>query len=284
VSTTLAAIAILAGLGAFFGVGLAVAHRYLHVDEDPRLEILEEKLPGSNCGACGEAGCRAFAETLVASVNAPSKCTVASQDDIDDIAAFLGVDAGQQDKRVARLHCAGGLGPARRIAEYEGFESCVAAHLVAGGGKSCSWGCLGLDDCMVACDFDAIRMNDQRLPVVDVDTCTACNDCVEACPRDLFEILPLSHHLIVQCAAPLAGDRAMEVCRVACDACERCVQDAAAGLVRMENQLPVVDYAAGGPATADATRRCPTGAIKWVEGEQFVPITATSLVTSEAHA
>jgi Na+-translocating ferredoxin:NAD+ oxidoreductase RNF subunit RnfB len=281
VSTTLTAIAILSGLGAFFGVGLAIAHRFLRVDEDPRIEVLEEKLPGSNCGACGEAGCRAFAESLIAGINAPSGCTVASPGDIDDIAAFLGVDAGAQDKRVARLHCAGGLGPARQIAEYEGFESCAAADLVGGGGKSCGWGCLGLEDCLVACDFDAIRMNDERLPVVDVDRCTACGDCVVACPRNLFEILPLAHHLIVQCAAPLAGDRAREMCRVACDACERCVQDAPGGLLRMENQLPIVDYSAGGPATSVVTQRCPTGAIQWVEGEQFVPLTASSLITSD---
>lgn len=268
-TTTLVAIAILAGLGGLFGVGLAVAHRFLRVEEDPRLEILEDRLPGSNCGACGEAGCRAFGESLLSGVHQPSGCTVASQEDIDSIAAFLGVDAGKQEKRVARLHCAGGIGAARQIAEYEGYESCGAAHLVGGGGKGCTWGCLGLADCMKVCDFDAITMNDQRLPVVDVDRCTACGDCVEVCPRDLFDIMPLAHRLIVQCKAPLEGEFARSVCQVACDACERCAQDAAPGLVRMEGNLPVVDYAAGGPAAPDATRRCPTGAIRWVEGQQF---------------
>jgi hypothetical protein len=38
----------------------------------------------------------------------------------------------------------------------------------------------------------------------------------------------------------------------------------------MENNLAVVDYSAGGPASQEATHRCPTGAIQWVEGEQFV--------------
>lgn len=268
-TTTLIAIAILSGLGAFFGVGLAVAHRFLRVEEDPRLELLEETLPGSNCGACGEAGCRAFAEALLCGVQKPSACTVASDPVIESIASFLGVDAGKQEKRVARLHCAGGVGVARQIAEYEGYETCRAAHLVGGGGKGCSWGCLGLDDCMKACTFDAIHMNDQRLPVVDVDKCTACDDCVEACPRDLFDIMPLAHCLIVQCKALLAGDQAMATCLVACDGCERCALDAAPGLIRMENNLPIVDYSAGGPATPAATHRCPTGAILWVEGQQF---------------
>lgn len=282
-TTTLVAIAILAGLGTFFGIGLAVANRFLRVDEDPRLEILEEILPGSNCGACGEAGCGAFAATLVTGANSPSKCTVSSPGDIESIAAFLGVDAGQQEKRVARLHCAGGLGLARQIAEYEGYPSCRAAHLVGGGGKGCSWGCLGLDDCMIACTFDAIHMNRHRLPVVDVGKCTACNDCVEACPRDLFDIMPLAHCLIVQCNAPLVGDQARDICQVACDACERCAQDAAPGLIHMANQLPVVDYSAGGPAAPSATHRCPTGAIRWVEGQQFKAPGNAPLISASAY-
>ncbi len=265
------------GLGVFFGSSLAVANRFLRVEEDPRLDIIEDMLPGSNCGACGEAGCRAFAEKLLESAVAPSACTVSGEEGIEAVAAVLGVDPGKQEKRTARLHCAGGLGLALQIAEYEGYESCLAAHVVGGGGKGCTWGCLGLDDCEVACTFDAIYMNELKLPVVDVDKCTACGDCVDACPRDLFEILPLSHSLLVQCKAPLEGDGARAICQVACDACGRCEQDAAPGLIRMHNNLPVVDYGAGGPAAPDATYRCPTGAIQWVEGGQFAPYEPISL-------
>ncbi len=281
-TTTLLAIAIMTGLGVFFGIGLAIAHRFLRVEEDPRLEMLEEMLPGSNCGACGEPGCRGFAEGLIEGRLNPSGCTVAAPADIESIAAFLGVDPGRQEKRVARLHCAGGMSSARQIAEYEGYGTCRAAHLVGGGGKGCVWGCLGLADCMVVCDFDAIRMNDERLPVVDIDKCTACEDCVKACPRDLFDIMPVAHQLVVQCKALLEGDEALAVCQVACDGCGKCAQDAAPGLIRMESTLPVVDYSAGGPASPDATRRCPTGAIQWVDKNQFakpafVPLTGVHL-------
>jgi electron transport complex protein RnfB len=269
VTEILTASAIMAGLGFAFGTLLAVAYRYLKVEEDPRLEVVEEMLPGSNCGACGEPGCRALAEKLVAGAVAPSKCTVVSPTGLERIADFLGVDPGEQEKRVARLHCAGGLGRALQVARYEGYDSCRGAHLVAGGGLECSWGCLGLADCEVACTFDAIRMNRLRLPQVDVDLCTACGDCVDACPRDLFTIDPISYHLVVQCKAPLAAEEARRVCRVVCDACGRCAMDAPQGLITMIGNLPVVDYAGGGPATPEATYRCPTGAIQWVEGEQF---------------
>jgi Na+-translocating ferredoxin:NAD+ oxidoreductase subunit B len=263
------AIAIMGGLGLVFGLTLAVAYRFLRVAEDPRLEAVEAMLPGSNCGACGQPGCHAFAEAIVSGARAPGGCTVASAAVIEEIAELLGVDAGGEEKRVARLHCAGGASRARQTASYRGFESCRAAHLVGGGGKLCSWGCLGLADCERSCSFDAIRMNADNLPVVDVDACTACGDCVEACPRDLFDLQPLSHHLLVQCNAPLAGDEARALCDVACDACGKCALDAAPGLVRMSGNLPVIDHAGGGPASPRAVSRCPTGAIQWVDGSQF---------------
>ena len=260
---------IMGGLGLFFGAVLALAHRFLKVEEDPRLDELEVRLPGSNCGACGEAGCRAFAEALLEQRAAPAACTVSSPAEIDGIAALLGVDAGEQVPRVARLACAGGRAQARTMAEYQGLSRCAEAALVGAAGKACSWGCVGLADCEVACGFDAISMNEGGLPVVDPALCTACGDCVTACPRDLFQILPLTHRLLVQCRVPLAGEVATALCSVACDACGRCARDAAPGLIRMVDNLPVIDLSAGGPATPEATRRCPTGAIRWVEGAQF---------------
>ncbi len=260
---------IMAGLSLFFGVILAVAYRLLRVEEDPRIQRTEELLPGTNCGACGEPGCLPFAIKLVNGKTQASKCTVASSDGIEAIAEYLGVDPGEQDKRVARLHCAGGKAQAFQIAEYVGFESCRAASVVSGGGKGCSWGCLGLADCDIACTFDAIHMNSNGLPVVDVDKCTACGDCVAACPKDLFEVLPLNQKLFVQCNTPLDSDAALSLCSVACDACGKCASDATPGLIRMENNLPVLNYDSGSLAKPDATFRCATGAIQWLESDQF---------------
>ena len=268
-SAILVAGGVLAGLGLLFGLLLAVADRFFKVVEDPRIDAVEKLLPGSNCGACGQPGCRGLAEKIVVGAEKPSRCSVSSPAGLEAIADFLGVEVGDADRRVARVHCGGGLGRARQLASYEGFASCRAAHLTGGGGLECSWGCLGLADCVRACTFDAMRMNAWRLPVVDPERCTACGDCVEACPRDLIDLMPVSHHLIVQCRVPLAADEARRLCTAACDACGRCAADAAPGLIRMAQNLPVVDYAAGGPAAPAATFRCPTGAIRWVVGEQF---------------
>ncbi len=261
--------AIMTGIGLIFATILAVAYRFLKVQEDPRIEATEDLLPGSNCGACGQPGCHAFAEQLVSGRVTPGMCTVASPDMVDAVADLLDVDPGERDKRVARLRCAGGKAQAYQIAEYWGFENCRAASVVSGGGKGCSWGCLGLGDCEVSCTFDAIVMSANGLPVVDIDKCTACGDCVDACPRGLFELRPLRNKLFVQCSSPLSGDAAIALCSATCDACGRCAADAAPGLIHMENNLPVVDYSAGGPALPEATHRCPTGAIQWLEGAQF---------------
>jgi Na+-translocating ferredoxin:NAD+ oxidoreductase subunit B len=148
------------------------------------------------------------------------------------------------------------------------MKSCATAVAVGGGGKGCTWGCVGLADCAVVCDPEAIEMNVFGLPVVDPEKCTACGDCVEACPLDLFTLMPLDHKLVVQCRSLLQGDAATEVCAVACDACGKCAADAP-DLIEMRGGLPVIAYDRFELATPAAAARCPTGAILWVEGRQF---------------
>jgi Na+-translocating ferredoxin:NAD+ oxidoreductase RNF subunit RnfB len=260
---------ILGGVALTFGVLIALANKKLKVYEDPRIDAVSDMLPGSNCGACGAAGCRAFAEELVGGQRQPAQCTQLGGEDVDDIADYLGVDAGEAVKRVARLLCAGGSHVSLRRAEYIGLQTCGAAAAVSAGGKGCAWSCLGLDDCERVCDYDAIYMNHYGLPVVVPDRCTACGDCVEVCPRDLFEIMPVTQNLIVQCKSLLEGDEAEEICKVACTGCGLCATDAAEGLIEMVDGLAVIDYTKNDLAEPKALERCPTGAIVWVEGQQF---------------
>jgi RnfABCDGE-type electron transport complex B subunit len=267
--TVINAAVIMTGLGVVFATLLATADYFLKVEEDPRLEEVEDLLPGNNCGACGEPGCQAFAGKLVKGEVAPSKCTVSSEDALVEIANLLGVDVGAQEKRVARLKCAGGEGLVGELAAYRGISSCRAAVIVDGGGQACTWGCLGLGDCELACTFDAITMNWEGLPTVNVDTCTACGDCVDVCPLDLFTIEPLANQLFVQCNSPLTGEAARSRCSVACDACGRCAADAPAGAIEIVDGLPIINWDNEKRPTQSATWRCPTGAIVWLEGGQF---------------
>lgn len=256
------------GLGVILAVTLAVANSKLHVYEDPRIDQVEEMLPGANCGACGTPGCRAFAEACVEGAISPGKCTVNDPANNEAIASLLGVDAGAAEKRVARLACAGGNHVAWTRAQYDGLQSCQGATLVSGGGKGCVWGCLGLGDCQTVCEFGAIEMSEQGLPVVDEALCTACNACVVACPKDLFSLQPVSHRLWVACKSLAQGDEALEECEVACTGCGRCAADAPDGLVTIENGLAVVDYSRNRLATQKVIQRCPTGAIVWFDDRQ----------------
>ena len=273
VNEIIIAISIVGGLGLLFAAVIAIAYKKLRVYEDPRIDEVEEMLPHANCGACGHPGCRAFAEAIVKGEMSPSKCTVSPPEGIARIAEFLGVNAGAEEKRVARLLCAGGKREAHNLAEYRGtMRTCRGEAVVTGGPKSCSWGCMGLGDCADACDFDAIVMNDDGLPEVIPEKCVACNDCVVACPKGLFELMPVSQKLIVQCKSLLEGDLALNKCSVACTACGRCVADAAPGLIEIKNNLAVINYNLNHLSSIEATLRCPTDAIVWVENEQFARI------------
>jgi Na+-translocating ferredoxin:NAD+ oxidoreductase RNF subunit RnfB len=255
----------MAALGVGLAWLLAVANRRLYVFEDPRIDQIEELLPKSNCGACGTAGCRNFAEGLVEGKLQPVQCTVNSPEMNGYIAGFLGVELGEMEKKVARLACAGGRHVAYMRAQYQGLESCRAAALVGGGGKGCAWGCLGLGDCEVVCDFDALHLDRHGLPQVNADKCTACGECVDVCPKGLFSLQPVSHKLWVACKNLAEPDIAEADCEVACTACGKCVADAAPGVIALKDNLAVVDYGQNARATQVAIERCPTGAIVWLD-------------------
>lgn len=264
-STLAVAGVFMAVLGIALAGVLAAANRKLYVWEDPRIGEVEDLLPKSNCGACGYAGCRAFAELAVNGEVIPAQCTVSSPDAREAIASLIGVEAGSIERKVARLACGGGRHVAYLRAQYSGLKTCRAAAVVGGGGKECAWGCLGLGDCVTVCKFGALSLNQYGLPVVDADKCTACNDCVEACPKGLFSIEPAASKLWINCKNHADGETAEAACEVACTACGKCVVDAAPDLISVQNNLAVIDRSLMEKAERSAIDRCATGAIVWFE-------------------
>jgi Na+-translocating ferredoxin:NAD+ oxidoreductase RNF subunit RnfB len=260
----------MAALGITLAMVLAIANRYLYVYEDPRIDNVEGLLPHANCGACGTPGCRPFAEELVKGHKNPGECTVNSPEMNQEIADFLQVDVTAHEKKVARLACSGGSHVAYTRAHYEGLKSCRAAALVSGGGKGCTWACLGLGDCKIVCDFDAIHLNKFSLPIVDEDKCTACGSCVEVCPKDLFSLQPISHRLWVSCNNRDNMTESEAHCEVACNGCGRCMMDAPEGLITIQEYLASIDYTKNALASKIAIERCPTGAIIWRDKQQGV--------------
>lgn len=253
-------ILLMAVLGLLFSVGLAFAYQKLKVEEDPKVEKVSEILPQVNCGACGFSGCRAFAEALVKGNSATNGCPVGGDEVASQIAEALGVKAKKVIKKVARIHCRGTHEAALDRGSYIGLTSCLASHLI-GGNKQCSYGCMGFGDCARACPFDAMYMNEEGLPVVIEDKCTACGKCVDACPRDIIELLPLRQEVMVFCRSKDRGAVARKVCKNACIACGICVRACPEGIV-MENYLAkITDYKKIDSEKIPAIEKCPTDSI-----------------------
>lgn len=247
-------------LGLLFSIGLVFAYKKLRVYEDPKIEEVSEMLPQANCGACGFSGCRAFAEAVVKGETAANGCPVGGEDVANRIAATLGVDAGEIIKKLARLHCHGSHEAAKDRGVYLGISTCHAAHLV-GGNKQCSYGCLHFGDCARACPFDAIHMAEDGLPLVIEDKCAACGKCVEACPRDLFELHPVSEEIIVFCRSRDRGAVSRKYCKNACIACGICVRACPEAIVLENNLAKIIDYKKIEPEKIPELEKCPTNSI-----------------------
>ncbi|GMR04407.1 MAG: RnfABCDGE type electron transport complex subunit B [Thermodesulfobacteriota bacterium] len=248
------------GIGAALAAFLAFADRKFHVKEDPRIEKIVDILPGTNCGGCGHPGCRMLAEALLKGEEPPTACVAGGNDTAVKLAGILGVEVGDTKRTIAVVLCKGGNAEAVRTAEYRGALDCTAANLT-GGGKACVYGCLGYGECVDACNFDAMAMDDNGLPVVFHDKCVGCGACARACPRDIIELHPEDHKLFVYCKNRDKGAKAKKVCTVACIGCGLCTKDCSVeGGIVMKNNLAEVNYDLA-PQNDESTKRCPTKCI-----------------------
>jgi Na+-translocating ferredoxin:NAD+ oxidoreductase RNF subunit RnfB len=249
------------GLGLLFSVGLSIAHQKLHVKEDERISLILQELPNVNCGGCGFPGCANFAEQLVADKADVSECVAISAEASEKIAMILGKTVTQKEKVIARILCQGGHYETAKKGTYLGIHSCIGATFAGGGDKLCMYSCIGYGDCVKACPFNAIYMNDNGLPVVIDDKCTGCGKCVEACPRNIIELHPLNHKLFVLCKNEDQPKYARKLCLKACISCGICVRAVEEGKMSMVNNLAKVNYQTYGSDLTLPTEKCPTNCL-----------------------
>ncbi len=227
-------------LGVLFGVILTIADKKFKVEADPRVEAVRACLGGANCGACGYAGCDAFADAVVAG-NAPvNGCAPSGAKGAEAIAAIMGVSAEVGERKVARVLCQGDCTTAKERYNYDGYTSCATAAGLAGGPKLCGFACVALGDCAKVCAFDAITV-ENGLVHIDENKCVACGKCVSVCPRGVIALKPASETVIVSCRNTDNGREARMACMKACIACGRCVKECPNDAVHVEGGVAKID-------------------------------------------
>lgn len=243
----LTTVIVLAAIGAIGALVLFLAAKKFEVKEDPRIGLVAEVLPQANCGGCGFPGCSGFANACVKAESLEGLlCPVGGAAVMGQIADILGMAAAAQDPKIAVVRCNGNCDARPRTNLYDGASSCAVAASLYSGDTGCSFGCLGLGDCVDACGFDAIRINPTTLlPEVVEDACTACGACVKACPKSIIELRkkgPKGRRIFVSCVNKDKGGVAKKACSNACIGCSLCLKQCQFEAITIENNLSYIDH------------------------------------------
>ena len=226
---------VVAAIGLILGLGLAFASKFMAVPTDEREEKIRECLPGANCGACGYTGCDAYAAAIASGEAEPDKCAPGGENTAKSLGDILGIEISSIQK-VAFVACQRN---AKEKYEYTGRSSCLSASLVHGGPLECQFGCIGLGDCVSACNFGAISIQDGKVVVCE-DLCGGCGSCAAACPKALIKIIPKTQKTRVLCSNCHKGATVAKVCTTSCIACGMCVKACENEAITLENNVAVI--------------------------------------------
>ena len=162
----LVAIGIFTLLAALFGVLLGYSARRFHVEGDPIAEQIDHLLPQSQCGQCGYAGCRPYAEAIAAGEVEINKCAPGGEAVMLALADLLGRDPAPLDAAIA--------GEKPKLVSVIDEARCIGCTL-----------------CLQACPVDAILGAAKHMHTVIASECTGCELCLPPCPVECIAMLPL---------------------------------------------------------------------------------------------
>lgn len=224
------------------GTVLVIASKLMAVKEDERFPKVRECLPGANCGACGFAGCDGYAKALCENPDTPSNlCTPGAYAVSKKLSEILGTKFTDVAEKVAVVHCGGDCSKTQDKAIYSGIQSCKAAKLTYGGKGSCTYGCLGLGDCMNVCPQNAIYIKD-GIAKINLYECIGCGICTRACPNGLISLIPKSENVIVTCSSKDKGASVRKICSNGCIGCKKCERVCPQGAIKVTDNLASINY------------------------------------------
>lgn len=235
-SAILIPVLILAVMGLILGLGLALASKFMSVPTDEHEAQIRECLPGANCGACGYTGCDGYAAAIAKGEADPDKCAPGGVNTAKALGKVLGIEISSTPK-VAFIACQKN---SKNKYEYTGKPSCLSASLVHGGPLECQFGCIGLGDCVSACRFGAITLQNGK-PIICEDICTGCGACAAVCPKTLISIIPKDSKTRVLCSNCHKGPNVVKVCTTSCIACGMCVKACENEAITVENNVAVIN-------------------------------------------
>ncbi len=161
----LIAVITIVGLAVAFGLLLGYSAIRFHVEGDPIVDQIDGILPQTQCGQCGYAGCRPYAEAMAEGEADINRCPPGGETTVIALADLLGRDPLPLDAEV-------------------GEEKPKAVALID------EQSCIGCTLCIQACPVDAILGAAKHMHTVIADECTGCKLCLPPCPVDCIEMVP----------------------------------------------------------------------------------------------
>lgn len=133
-------------------------------NHDVAVEAIDRLLPQTQCGKCGYAGCRPYAQAIVNGEADINHCPPGGEPTRRAIARLLGRDAPAEQHLPP---------PVNQVA-------LIDENL-----------CIGCVKCIRACPVDAILGAPKKMHTVITQECTGCGLCIAPCPVDCISLVPV---------------------------------------------------------------------------------------------
>ena len=160
------ALLVMAGIAVVLGALLGFASIRFTVKGDPLVDKIDAILPQTQCGQCGFAGCKPYAQAIARGEAEINQCPPGGEEGIRKLADLF----GKEFKPLSAEH---GTEKPKQVAVID--EAL----------------CIGCTLCAQACPVDAIVGAAKQMHTVVAPLCTGCELCVPPCPVDCIAMVPV---------------------------------------------------------------------------------------------